>query len=44
MVNPDHVSSGVASVEVDGIKQDGNVIKTSDKSRVAVKVVLGNKN
>jgi len=44
VVNPDHVSSGVASVEVDGKKQDGNVIKPVTKSRVAVKVVLGNKN
>jgi cellobiose phosphorylase len=44
VVNPNHVSSGVISVEVDGKPQEANIIKPVAKKSVIVKVTLGNKN
>ena len=42
VVNPDHVEKGVASVMVDGVTIEGNLIPVvKDKKEVSVKVIMG---
>ena len=39
--NPEHVSFGVAKVEVDGIEADDNILRPRTEKEVSVKVYLG---